>query len=471
MSDPVGNLQYCFTPLACMLTCVCGNTSPITTVMYKEFGDPYCHPPCTATLTLSQLTSIQCDPQEFWDHNICWCIQALGSAELDFQFSIILPITGFPHFSNGIMKLKQFWYFSQAPTITSIMHDKIKCALQEFHDHKHAIIEGGLHCGQQTNAILEHWHIPKLELMQSVAPSIKHISSLLQWSADTTEHAHIKVIKDPASATNNHNYESQICRYLDHLEKCQCFDTAVSLHKFAHPVPQQTIESGLHNDSDAESTQEDIADNPNPTLPFLTFIAGLTAIHLNSSPSLCHIPINHVAQIFNLPDLHGALSDYLNHKDVHLPFKDLHVWFQVCLQQKSYHDPSSVSLTFSVHTHPPNNKWNHGCYDAAILNVDQEAEWSLSSLWGHAVIHVHPIMHPVSPRGTVNPFTNCFLMYVQQFNIVPQANGSVVESYAHIVPHFDHTADNWLTTSNSIHFLQSFFLNKYFDKDFFYAIS
>ncbi|KAL4062455.1 hypothetical protein J3A83DRAFT_4107050, partial [Scleroderma citrinum] len=64
---------YCFTPLvsyivdtpeACMLTCVHGNTSPITTAMYKEFGDPYHHLPCTTTLTLSQLTLIHCDPQE-----------------------------------------------------------------------------------------------------------------------------------------------------------------------------------------------------------------------------------------------------------------------------------------------------------------------------------------------------------------------------------------------------------------------
>ena len=137
MLDPVGNLRYCFTPLvsyivdtpeACLLACVHGNTSPITTAMYKDFGDPHCHPPHTAALTLSQLTSIQCDPQDisqyfaacesfrlsgvslpffcdwplsdpsqfftpealhywhhlFWDHDVRWCIQALGAAELDF---------------------------------------------------------------------------------------------------------------------------------------------------------------------------------------------------------------------------------------------------------------------------------------------------------------------------------------------------------------------------------------------------
>ncbi|KAF8436374.1 hypothetical protein L210DRAFT_3319453, partial [Boletus edulis BED1] len=47
MSDPVGNLQHCFTPLAayivdtpeaCMLACVCGKTSPVTMASYKEFG-------------------------------------------------------------------------------------------------------------------------------------------------------------------------------------------------------------------------------------------------------------------------------------------------------------------------------------------------------------------------------------------------------------------------------------------------
>ncbi|KIM63452.1 hypothetical protein SCLCIDRAFT_117074 [Scleroderma citrinum Foug A] len=383
--------------------------------------------------------------------------------------------------------------------------------------------------------------------MQSIAPSIEQVGSLLQWSADTTEHAHIEVVKDPASSTNNHNNESQICRCLDRLKKCRCFNTAVTLHKSAHSAPQ-TINSQPCNDSDAESAQEDItgpafasvldeiwtaqrsrtnffsvaarlAADPNPTLPLQTFIGGSTAIHLNLSPSLCRVPINHVAQIFDLPDLCGALSDYVNHKDpsvqnvhsfggqrrcppdVYLPFKELHVWFRVRLQQMSYHEPCSVSSTFSVHAHPPDSdKWKYGRYDAAILNVDQEAEWPSSGLRGHAVVQTHLIMHPVSPRGTVNPFTNRFLIYVQQFNIVPQANGSAVEhttglhvlkratrasgsvlgeifpldqirSYAHIVPRFDRTADNRLTTSNSIHFSQSFFLNKYFDKDFFYAIS
>ncbi|KAG2354988.1 hypothetical protein BDR07DRAFT_1248238, partial [Suillus spraguei] len=47
MSDPVGNIHHCFTPLAayivntpeaCMLTCVHGKTSPFTLASYLQFG-------------------------------------------------------------------------------------------------------------------------------------------------------------------------------------------------------------------------------------------------------------------------------------------------------------------------------------------------------------------------------------------------------------------------------------------------
>ncbi|KIJ59151.1 hypothetical protein HYDPIDRAFT_70826, partial [Hydnomerulius pinastri MD-312] len=154
--------------------------------------------------------------------------------ELDFRFSVLPPITGLHRFGNGITKLKQvgsriqrdvqqyilaviasaadsdvviavralmeFRYLSQAPVVTTAGRDKIAAALKEFHDHKDAIITAGLRQGQKD--ILDHWYISKLELMQNVALSFERVGSLLQWSADTTEHAHIEVVKDPASTTN-----------------------------------------------------------------------------------------------------------------------------------------------------------------------------------------------------------------------------------------------------------------------------
>lgn len=110
--------------------------------------------------------------------------------------------------------------------------------------------------------------------------------------------------------------------------------------------------------------------------------------------------------MFELPDLCGALADYIHHKqnfpqnlhtfggqrrspaDAYLPFKDLHVWYNVCLQQKAYHEPSVVAHTFTVHAHPPDCSWKYGLYDAAIMNIDNQWQWPSSGLQGeHLSFH------------------------------------------------------------------------------------
>jgi hypothetical protein len=50
LSDPLGNLRWCFTPLvsfivdtpeAQLIACVGGKTSPLTTANYQQFGDDF----------------------------------------------------------------------------------------------------------------------------------------------------------------------------------------------------------------------------------------------------------------------------------------------------------------------------------------------------------------------------------------------------------------------------------------------
>ncbi|KAM6490835.1 hypothetical protein JOM56_013704 [Amanita muscaria] len=147
MSDPVGSLRYVYTPLAgyivdvqevaLMLSGIGGKTSHITMVTYKEFGNPFQHEPRMASATLTCLHAIEetvspwnlsayikatknyrlngvhrpfwhdwplSEPSKFfmpeslhhwhkmfWDHDAKWCIHGVGSAEIDFRFSVLHP--------------------------------------------------------------------------------------------------------------------------------------------------------------------------------------------------------------------------------------------------------------------------------------------------------------------------------------------------------------------------------------------
>ena len=271
------------------------------------------------------------------------------------------------------------------------------------------------------------------------------------------------------------------------------------------------------------------------SLPPQTIIAGLTAIHLNVEPTHWHRSVDDVAENFGLPNYCGALADYVRCQrqpyekkfhvfgsarwlglDAELPFSDLQIWHKVCLQQKLYHLLNELEPMFTVNAHPPDQTWKYGWYDAAILQVDLAHQWPLSSLTGmlffysnsvaltqnllgHSIVLVWLIMCPMAPRCSHTPWASCALIYAQRLDVVPQEHGKTkstmglhvlkrakcasgkelgevfpldqLRSYVHIVPHFGHATDNCLTHANSVYGSHSFFLNKYFDKDFFYAVS
>ncbi|KAI6124305.1 hypothetical protein EV401DRAFT_2068993 [Pisolithus croceorrhizus] len=441
-----------------------------------------------------------------------------------------------------------FQCLAEAPRITSIIQDRIKATLVEFHNHKDKITDKGLWRGAESGSALDHWFIPKLELMQSIAPSISELGMPVQWSADTMEHAHIKVIKEPASMTNHQNYDTQICCYLDCVKRCWLFEMATCLSALGdtNNTHDQDLaieddgaeddESNMADNEDAMEILKDIWSSRQSVLDFFgiaerlraalpgsiphpvrMFSLGATALHISHWPSINCISIDKAAELFDIPDLRGALADYLSHEgphaqnfhsfgrqwhsppDAHLPFSDLQVWYKVHLQQKSYHDSSSLEPVFKINAHPPDRTWKYGCHDMAILQVDACHEWPASGLTGHTVVDVCLIMCPMSPRGLWLVWDDCLLVYVWQFDIVSQQQADVdlatglhilkwathalgehlgdifpldqIKSYAHLVPHFGEAADNRFTSTNSFHSAQSFWLNSYFDKEFYYALS
>ena len=300
--------------------------------------------------------------KECWDHDVWWCLNIISEAEVDFQFSLLQPTVGSCHFKGGISKLKQvtgrvhhdvqcylvgiigvaalseviaailalmdFWYRVQAYHISNTDIHLISASLDEFHANKHAILEHGGHQGK-GNKIIDNWYIPKLELMQSIAPSIKCVWATIQWTMDTTEHAHVSKIKTPARSTNNNNYDPQICHYLDRAEKCRVFELATSLHEQQAMQDQRGfLDDGRSEEekSDASDGTSDEDDVPRPLggvrpaglahpvtnyftiatrlsstetgstpFPLRSFIAGSAAVNLSYSPSLRQISINEAA--------------------------------------------------------------------------------------------------------------------------------------------------------------------------------
>ena len=190
--------------------------------------------------------------KQFWDHDVKWSVRVVGAEEFDFHLTTIQPIIGFKYFKDGVSTLKQvtgrvhrnverfivcviagkappsfiiaicalmdFRYLTQSRQLNNVQLSRISASLQLFHDHKQTILDVHARVGK-GNKPMDHFQIPKLELMQSVVPSIIASGVVMQWSADTTEHAHITEVKVLGRSGNNRCYNPQICRHLNQMEK------------------------------------------------------------------------------------------------------------------------------------------------------------------------------------------------------------------------------------------------------------
>ncbi|KAI6000143.1 hypothetical protein F5J12DRAFT_784457 [Pisolithus orientalis] len=276
-------------------------------------------------------------------------------------------------------------------------------------------------CGK-GNKPIDNWHIPKLELMQSIVPSVKHVGVTIQWTANVTEHAHVLEIKTPTSASNNNNHDPQICLYLDHAEKCRTFELATSLYELkthSHGCVEEKsleVEDGSSDDGDSEISDCEeanlVSKMPGPMqpvtdyfaisahlrtqdpdsipFPLCSFIADGTVINLSYDPPLQCISVDGAAEKFGLLDLQATLVDFLNHEKV---------WYKMWLQNMAIHDITDILPAQTLFCSPPCETWTLGCYDASIINMDPHFKWPESGLKGHVVGQLCLLMHPFGKRG------------------------------------------------------------------------
>ena len=223
---------------------------------------------------------------------------------------------------TALRALNDFRYYAQAPQFGEDDIARLEYSLKEFHDNKAFLTHSGARVGRRH--VIEHWEIPKLELLQSVMTSIRLQGAPTQWTAEVTECAHVHLMKKPARSGNNHDSHAQMCRHLDRVEKCFLFDQATSIRKAEY-------DNNNNNNTSINSSQnhhvtrkipdyfaraQELLSGSYPTAPhpYRMFAVERIAFHVCRDPSLTNLTVDAAASVFSLADLPHAICHYLRSK-------------------------------------------------------------------------------------------------------------------------------------------------------------
>ncbi|KAH9011301.1 hypothetical protein EDB84DRAFT_1590710 [Lactarius hengduanensis] len=412
VADPHGRLRWSFPLLATwiadlpeqhLISAVAKSTSPQSLAVTKQFGDTQCHPSHHGQVTIKLIQDLtsRVDPWNlgtfqdnakelglngvhlpfwrdwyladpsyflvpeilhtchkfFFDHPLQWCINAVGTFELDSRFQSLHPRVGFHHFGNGVARVQQmtghehcdiqcsiiaviagavpphflhairalidFIYQVQSAFLTDSAISSFVDSLQEFHDEKAAITAAGARVG--SKGPITHFNIPKLEQWQHFACSTKMMGAPIQWTADVTECLHITEVKHPFCATNHCNFEEQCARILDRLECVKLFDFFCNFLANGDLKPSNPFvaEAALTAEQDlhpvlppAVATCEEIIMSERPMqnyfLKGLVSLNSLAAFHLKKTLDIASISIGEATRLYALQDFWPALGDFMS---------------------------------------------------------------------------------------------------------------------------------------------------------------
>ncbi|KAH8987702.1 hypothetical protein EDB86DRAFT_2808727, partial [Lactarius hatsudake] len=498
----------------------------------------------------------------FFDHPLQWCINAVSAFELDSRFQSLHPRVGFRHFGNGVARVQQmtgrehhdiqhsiiaviastipprflraicalidFIYQVQSSFLTESAISSFIDSLKEFHDEKVAITAAGARIG--TKGPITHFNIPKLELWQHFACSMKMMGAPIQWTADVTERLHITKVKHPFRAMNHHNFEEQCARILDRLECVKLFDffckflangnlkpsnpvvaeAALTAQQDLHPVLPPTV-----------ATCEEIVMSQRPMqnyfLKGLVSSNSLAAFHLNKTPDIASISIGEATHLYALQDFWPALGDFmsgLSHQQRRghrvsrgcpdVGFEDICIWFRFRIQLHSVHDQHVLLPAQTVQVLPPSQKHPHGLCDTVLIHGLGDAGDSGDESTAAQVAQVRMLFQPISNERQNNPFL-CYIekfsfagrraedgsrleeqdvdMYLlrQQFQSQVLGNGTRMHmgdiipltNIAHtvdLVPVYGAQKNPEITAENSLDLPTEFYLNCFSDKEIYHTL-
>lgn len=199
----------------------------------------------------------------FWrDHTFKWIMYLVGKGELSKRLRALQPIVGMRHFKQGINSLSQwsgredrevmrfiiavidgvpkidpiatrclralhdFIYLAQYRSHSDDSLKYLHAALKTFHSLKNIFIQNGARRGKKR--VIHHFRIPKLAALHSYNFHIPRMGTSPQFSTEITETLHQTMAKLPYKKTNRRDFEVQMCRYLDRIERIKNLDELVA---------------------------------------------------------------------------------------------------------------------------------------------------------------------------------------------------------------------------------------------------
>ncbi|EGN94685.1 hypothetical protein SERLA73DRAFT_96032 [Serpula lacrymans var. lacrymans S7.3] len=552
--DPFGLVRYVFTPLAVDGWQITEFQAKAKAIGLSGVQQPFWrdwHLAEPAIFLTPEILHI-CH-KFFFDHVLLWRKTMLGNEELDDRYKSHHKRVGFRHFSKGISHVKQmtgrdhrdiqrtivpsiagaappkavrairaivdFIYIAQNPIHTPTSITQMEAALAEFYRHKQAILDAEAHRGKK--GAMDHFWIPKLELLQSFARAVKNSGNILQYTADVSERLLITNCKHTFQRTSHQSdFIFQIVRLLDIAEKVRQFELYTLLRLFHQDLVNVAIRTEQDEIADldpelawvsqfATAAEEIRYQSPRPVRNH--FLKGLTsddsniAFHLTVVPDIRSTSMHDAAISLNLPDLSAALYDFVKGLSIEqrrsqgsfngrggidLGFDKVQLWFKFRLQQHSVFKTQVIMPSQMVQAFPPSNDAPFGNCDTILIQL-KTAEMP-------EVAQVRTVIVPIARKGSVlHPALNQPITYIQLFEVVsspaqqpdvdmfvvkrafhsePSPNGgtqrlggfiplTLITQAIELIPVYGERMDRTINAMNSLEVPLYFYVNNFSDKE------
>ncbi|KAG1804402.1 uncharacterized protein BJ212DRAFT_1449761 [Suillus subaureus] len=529
MTDPMGCWHYAFTPLAAHISDLPEQLMIAYPWKVQEFLEqakqqslsgvhlPYWHDwrfSDPAIFLVPKL--LHTCHKFFFDHILKWCKEvhkhvgmhhfANGvSHHCDIQQRLVPTIVGVttPGFVCALRAL--------APTFTDSSIGSMVASLNEFHAHKHFILEVEARTG--ASSPMDHFQIPKLELSNSFACSIHKSGTVIQHSADASEWLLITHCKTPFTRTSHQRstFTQQVVNLINREDTMQQFDLYALLHEWGISLVN-VMDEEFNEVVDTDPTFSWIAHvMPQEMHHFQAirpvrnhFLKGIlsdeasVAFHVMIAHDLADKNAATLANHYHLPHFPQLLAQFLevvSSPNSHFHGRLLKAWFKFRLQLHSRLRPSNIMPSQQVQAYPPSDSHPYGNCDIVLLQPPGH-----DPQYPPYIAQVRMVF-TLSPQGSQLPAKLMGpLLYVELFEIAapPEVEPHIAMYQVHcsfhtvpdgsrtqvgkivclinvthaveLIPVYGVTLDRTVTSATSLECYNDFYLNAFSNKEWYHTL-